>query len=66
MRLLGFVLVMLLVGLFIRFAVWLSFRRSWDPVRDCAYYRRHGCAHVDGFLCHESCATVRENGKGEG
>jgi hypothetical protein len=26
-------------------------RKTWDPVRDCAYHRMHGCAHVDGILC---------------
>ena len=35
--------------------------RPIDPVKDCHYYKKFGCAHVDGFLCNVfTCSTNKE------
>jgi len=32
-----------------------------DPLKKCTYYKRHGCAHVDGYLCDvKTCNTLQE------
>lgn len=35
-----------------------------DPLKYCHYYKKHGCSHVDGFLCNVStCSTSEEYNK---
>ena len=32
------------------------FRFSKDPLKHCGHYKKHGCCHVDGYLCNvETC-----------
>ncbi len=39
---------------------------SPDPVRHCEVYRKKGCNHVDGFLCHvPSCDILDKYRKEE-
>lgn len=34
---------------------------SFDPIVYCEYYKKHGCAHVDGYLCNiMNCSTLKE------
>lgn len=36
-------------------------RRVHDPVYSCRLYKKQGCAHVDGFLCHyPQCPCLQE------
>ncbi len=31
-----------------------------DPVRHCEVYRKEGCSHVDGYLCHMETCDILE------
>ncbi|MDH6355484.1 hypothetical protein M2132_001827 [Dysgonomonas sp. PH5-45] len=33
--------------------------RLKDPISHCEYYKKYGCAHVDGLLC--SCEEMDKN-----
>lgn len=34
---------------------------SFDPLTYCHYYKKYGCAHVDGYLCNvNTCTTLKE------
>jgi hypothetical protein len=36
------------------------FRQSDDPVKHCEVYRKEGCSHVDGYLCHMETCDILE------
>lgn len=29
-----------------------------DPVKHCSFYKKHGCAHVDGMLCNMATCDI--------
>lgn len=31
-----------------------------DPVRECKFYKDHGCSHVDGYLCDIETCNIRK------
>lgn len=40
--------------------------KNWniDPLTYCHYYKKYGCAHIDGYLCNVSdCSILKEYNK---
>lgn len=33
---------------------------SNDPVKSCKVYKRHGCSHIDGYLCNIKNCNILE------
>ena len=43
--------------------LWAKNLRNTDPVYSCIVYKRHGCSHVDGFLCDIKTCNILEEYK---
>lgn len=42
---------------------WLNSFKNNDPVHSCLVYKRHGCAHIDGYLCNMKTCNMLEDYK---
>ena len=37
------------------------FKFSKDPFKHCEAYKKHGCCHVDGYLCNVDMCNMSNN-----
>ena len=42
---------------------WFKSQKENDPVYKCLVYKRHGCPHIDGYLCDMKTCNILEDYK---